>query len=87
MCSSYEVVMPAIIEKLAWLGEDGHSWVFSVMPSQSHGQSDMRMGIMIAWQVANDHLLVLLKRQFHHINHEIYAGLHDLEISTVDIQT
>ena len=56
------------------------------MPSQSHGQSDMRMGIVVAWQVANDHLLMLLKRQFHDIDHEIYAGLHDLEISAVDIQ-
>ena len=84
--SPYEVVVPAIIEKLAWLDEDGHSWVFSVMPSQSHGQSDVRMRIVIAWQVSNDHLLVFLKRQFHHINHEIYAGLHELEISAVDIQ-
>ena len=64
----------------------GHSWVFSVMPSQSHGQSDVRMRIVIAWQVADNHLLVLLKRQFHDIGHEIYAGLHELEISTVDIQ-
>ena len=46
----------------------------------------MRVGVVIAWQVSNHHMLMLLKRQFHDIDHEIYAGLHEFEISTVDIQ-
>ena len=86
MSSPNEIVVPAVIKKLAWLGEDGHSRVFSVVTSQSHGQSDMSMRIVVAWQVSNHHLLVFLKRQFHDIDHEIYAGLHEFEISTVDIQ-
>ena len=78
--------MPAVIEKIAGISENLDPQMVAVVTAQSHRQRHASMGVVVAWQIADDHLLMLLQRQFDDVDHEIDASHHDFLVSLVNVK-